>query len=110
MRKLFILALVAIFATNINAQEARGHRADDRKETKDEETEMEIKYFCHELYLDKKEAEHFAKTYREYKKEMNQLKNKYRKRFGKHLNDRQVEKVLHPHAGGHHCKGDKKKK
>lgn len=125
MKKLFIMALAAIFAANISAQDGRSHRG-ERKENKefkqeqredrhdrseaelsqDEQTELEIKFFCNELYLDKRQAEKFAKTYREYKKDINKVKARYHKKFAKNLNNRQVEKVLRSNGACHHHKGD----
>ena len=124
MKKLFIMALAAIFAANISAQDGRSHRG-ERKENKelkqeqredrhdrskaelsqDEETELEIKYFCNELYLDKKQAEHFAKTFREFRKAQFELRKDFKAKFEKVLNERQAEKVLR-FRGGHPCKGD----
>lgn len=120
------MALAALFAANISAQEGRSQRGEDRKEIKelkqekkelrhdrseadlslDEKTEFEIKYFCNELYLDKKQAAKFAKTYREYKKDINKVKARYEKKFSKSLNDRQVERILRGGGACHHCKGD----
>ena len=115
MKKLFVMALVAIFAANISAQEVKAEKAECKKENKEckksfeERTEMEIKILSDELYLDQKQAENFAKTYREFKKAQFELRKDFKKKFAKDLNDRQVEKVLRFH-GGHPCKGDCKHK
>jgi Ni/Co efflux regulator RcnB len=118
MKKLFIMALAAIFAANISAQEAKAGKAECKKENKEcrkenkerkksfeERTEADIKTLSDELYLDSLQAEKFAKTYREFKKAQFELRKDFKKKFAKDLNDRQVEKVLRFH-GGHPCKGD----
>lgn len=104
MKKLFVMALAAIFAANISAQEAKVEKADCKKSFEDR-TEMEIKILSDELYLDSLQAKKFAKTYREFKKAQFELRKDFKKKFAKDLNDRQVEKVLH-FRGGHPCKGD----
>lgn len=107
------MALAAVFAANISAQEANEVKQENKnvrhhhgtEQALDEETEHEIRFFCNELYLDKRQAEKFAKTYREYKRDINKVKGKYKKKFAKNLNDRQVEKVLRSYGAHHHCKG-----
>lgn len=118
MKKFFVMALVAIFAANISAQEVKAEKAECKKENKEcrkenkerkksfeERTEADIKTLSDELYLDSLQAEKFAKTYREYRKAQFELKKQFKKKFAKDLNERQVEKVLH-FRGGHPCKGD----
>lgn len=121
MKKLFIMALAAIFAANISAQEAKSEKAakaevkaekaeckKGNKECKmsfEERTEMEIKFLSDELYLDSLQAEKFANTFREYRKAQLALKKEFKQKFAKDLNDRQVKRVLH-FRGGHPCKGD----
>ena len=80
MKKLFIMALAAIFAANISAQEAKAGKAECKKENKEcqhrkkckmsfeERTEMEIKFLSDELYLDSLQAEKFANTFRDFRK------------------------------------------
>lgn len=112
MKKLFIVALAAIFAANISAQEVQAGKAECKKENKEckksfeERTEKEIQFLSNELYLDSVQAAKFAKTYREYKKAQFELKKEFRKKFLKSLNERQVEKVLRSPGACHHHKGD----
>lgn len=112
MKKLFIMALVAIFAANISAQEVQAGKAECKKENKEckksfeERTEKEIQFLSNELYLDSVQAAKFAKTYREYKKAQFELKKEFRKKFAKSLNERQIEAVLRFPAPKHQCKGD----
>lgn len=107
MKKLFIMALAAIFAVNISAQgakveksekaEVKSEKAEVKGESKmsfEERTEREIQFLAAELYLNDEQAEKFAKTYREYKKAQMELKKEFKKKFSKDLNDRQVEAVL----------------
>ena len=114
MKKLFIMALAAIFAANISAQEAKSEKAEKaeckkgNKECKmsfEERTEQDIKILSNELYLDSLQAENFAKTFREYRKAQFELKKQFKQKFAKDLNDRQVKRVLH-FREGHPCKGD----
>ena len=111
------MALAAIFAANISAQEAKAGKAECKKENKEcqhrkkckmsfeERTEMEIKFLSDELYLDSLQAEKFANTFRDFRKAQLALKKEFKQKFAKDLNERQVEKVLRFH-GGHPCKGD----
>lgn len=137
MKKLFIMALAAIFAANISAQGAKVEKSEkaevkseckkDHKECKhgkgeckksfEERIEMEIQFLSNELYLDSVQAEKFAKTYREYKKAQMELKKEFKKKFSKNLNDRQVEAVLRFPAPKHgkggcpqQCQGECKHK
>lgn len=118
MKKFFVMALVAIFAANISAQEVKAEKAECKKENKEcrkenkerkksfeERTEADIKILSDELYLDSLQAEKFAKTYRDYRKAQLELRKDFKAKFAKDLNERQVEKVLH-FRGGHPCKGD----
>ena len=112
------MALVAIFAANISAQEVKAEKAECKKENKEcrkeskerkksfeERTEADIKTLSDELYLDSLQAEKFAKTYRDYRKAQLELRKDFKAKFAKVLNDRQVKRVLH-FRGGHPCKGD----
>ena len=111
------MALAAIFAANISAQEAKAGKAECKKENKEcqhrkkckmsfeERTEMEIKFLSDELYLDSLQAEKFANTFRDFRKAQLALKKEFKQKFAKDLNERQVEKVLY-FRGGHPCKGD----
>ena len=112
------MALAAIFAANISAQEAKAGKAECKKENKEcrkenkerkksfeERTEADIKTLSDELYLDSLQAEKFANTFRDFRKAQLALKKEFKQKFAKDLNERQVEKVLH-FRGGHPCKGD----
>ena len=118
MKKFFVMALVAIFAANISAQEVKAEKAECKKENKEcrkenkerkksfeERTEADIKTLSDELYLDSLQAEKFAKTYRDYRKAQLELRKDFKAKFAKVLNERQAEKVLR-FRGGHPCKGD----
>ena len=91
MKKLFIMALAAIFAANISAQEAKAGKAECKKENKE----------CQQ----RKKCKMFANTFRDFRKAQLALKKEFKQKFAKDLNERQVEKVLH-FRGGHPCKGD----
>ena len=79
MKKIMILAVSAILAANISAQEVKAHKGECKKELKEckftpeQRVEMDIKYLTEELYLDEKQAENFAVTYREYVAEKQKL-------------------------------------
>lgn len=121
MKKFFVMALVAIFAANISAQEVKSEKAEkaevkaekaecrkgnkECKKSFEERTEADIKTLSDELYLDSLQAEKFAKTYRDYRKAQLELRKDFKAKFAKVLNERQAEKVLR-FRGGHPCKGD----
>ena len=75
MKKLLILAISAVFATTMSAQEAK-QECKSKQLSKEERVEMDIKRLSAELYLSDKQAENFAKTYREYAKELSALRQK----------------------------------
>lgn len=114
MKKIMILAISAILAVNISAQESKAHKGELKKEQKElkhemnisreQRIEMDIKYLTQELYLDEAQAEKFAKTYREYIADKEKLQETYKAKFGKDLNERQVKAVLRYH--GPKTKGD----
>lgn len=74
MKKIMLLALSAVFVANISAQEPRNECPG--KPSKKERVEFEIKRLSHELYLDDRQAEKFAATYREYAAELDELFSK----------------------------------
>lgn len=100
MKKIMILAISAILAANISAQEAKAHKGECKQEKKEckfsheDRVEMDIKYLTEELYLDEKQAEKFAKTYREFIAEKVKLNEKFKAKFSEDLNERQVNAVL----------------
>lgn len=104
MKKLMILAISAILAANISAQEAKAQKGECKKAqkeckfNKEERIEMDIKLLTDELYLSDEQAAKFAVTYREFIAAKEKLNEQFRKEFGKNLNERQVERVLRFHG------------
>ncbi len=104
MKKIMILAISAILAANVSAQEVKAHKGECKKEKKEcrftpeQRVEMDIKYLSEELYLDSVQALKFADTYREYAAEKSKLNEKYKALFSQSLNDRQVKAVLRYHG------------
>ena len=101
MKKLLVLAVSAILAANISAQEAKAQKAECKKEqkeqklSKEERVERDIKILSEELYLSEEQAEKFAVTYREYIAAKEKLNEEFKAKFGETLNERQVREVLH---------------
>lgn len=117
MKKLMILAVTAIFAANISAQEVQTRQGEVKKSHKEHKMskeecqkqqeaciERDIRHLSQELYMSEEQTAKFAKTYREFRIEQLKLAEKYKAKFAKDLNDRQVEAVLRYH--GPHKKGD----
>ena len=104
MKRLFILAISAILVANVSAQEQNAGKAECKKAkkeckmSKEECIEMEIKMLSDELYLSEEQAAKFAVTFREYKAEQAKLKEQFKAKFAKDLNERQVERVLRYHG------------
>lgn len=95
-KKIVILAISAIFAANISAQEFKKESFDGKKLSKEERVEFDIKRFTNELMLSDKQAEKFAVTYREYAAKLDELfqKNKPAKfEQGKELSDKELDKL-----------------
>ena len=101
MKKLMILAISAILAANISAQEAKAEKAQCKKEkkeckmSKEQRVAMDIKVLSEELYLIEEQEAQFAAIYKEYMAEKAKLQEKFKGEFGKVLNERQVQRVLH---------------
>ncbi len=95
-KKLFVLALSAVFVANLSAQECKKD-FEGKKLSKEERVELDVKRLSHELLLSDEQAEKFAATYREYAKELDQLfeKNMPKKEFeaGKELSDKELDKL-----------------
>ena len=114
MKKLMILAVSAILAANISAQETKAGKAECKKEKKEckmtpeQRTEMDIQILSDELYLSEEQSVKFAKTYREYVAAKKKLNEEFRVKFSKDLNERQVKAVLRYH-GPKHKGGDFRK-
>lgn len=104
MKKLFIIALSAMMAVSVSAREHKAQKAECKKAGKEckmsreERIEMDIKILSDELYLSEEQSAKFAETYREYKAEQAKLKEKFKAKFAKNLNERQVARVLHFHG------------
>lgn len=71
MRKIFVLAISAIFVANVSAQEFK--KCEGKQFSKEEKVEFEIKRFTNELMLSDQQAEKFAVTYREYAAKLDEL-------------------------------------
>ena len=93
MKKIMILAVSAILAVNMNAQE---QKKEGKALSKEERIEWEIKRLTNELFLSDKQAEKFAVTYREYAGKMNELLEKNKpENFekGKVLSEEELDKM-----------------
>ena len=101
MRKLMILAVAAIFASNLCAQEAKAQKSECKKEKKEckmsqeERTNRDIKILSEKLELSEEQAAKFAVTYREFALAKAKLNKEYKAKFAEQLNERQVREVLH---------------
>ncbi len=101
MRKLMILAVAAIFASNLCAQEAKAQKGECKKEKKEckmsqeERTNRDIKILSEKLELSEEQAAKFAVTYREFALAKAKLNKEYKAKFAEQLNERQVREVLH---------------
>jgi hypothetical protein len=96
MKKIVILAISAIFAANISAQEAKKECCEGKKLSKAEKVEFEIKRFTNELMLSDQQAEKFAATFREYAAKLDELFEAYKPaKFepGKVLSDAELDKL-----------------
>jgi len=107
MKKFIVLAMSAILAVNLSAQEVKAEKAACKKEkkecklSKEERINLDIKILSDELYLSEEQSAQFAEVYREFKAEQAALEKKFKAKFGQSLNERQVERVLHyrgPHG------------
>ena len=109
-----ILAVSAIVAVNLSAQEAKAEKAECKKEKKEckltpeQRVEQDIKVLSEELYLSEEQAAKFAVTYREFAAAKVKLNKEFEKKFAKDLNERQVKAVLRYHGPKH--KGELMKK
>ena len=114
MKKIMILAVSAIVAVNLSAQEAKAEKAECKKEKKEckltpeQRVEQDIKVLSEELYLSEEQAAKFAVTYREFAAAKVKLNKEFEKKFAKDLNERQVKAVLRYHGPKH--KGELMKK
>lgn len=94
MKKIVILAISAILAANICAQE---QKKECKQLTKEERLEFEIKRLTNELMLSDAQVEKFAVTYREYASQLGALfeKSECKQKFepGKVLTDAELDKM-----------------
>ena len=104
MKKIIVLAISAILVANVSAQEVKAGKAEckkDKKECKmscEERINRDIQWLTEELYLSEEQAAKFAVTYREFIAEKVKLNEKFKAKFAKDLNERQVERVLRFHG------------
>ncbi|MBQ7996695.1 MAG: hypothetical protein IJ249_03405 [Paludibacteraceae bacterium] len=118
MKKLLVLAVSAIVALNLSAQEAKCPKGECKKAKKEckltpeQRVEKDIKILSEELYLSPEQETKFAATYREFAAAKAKLYKEYAEKFGKDLNERQVKAVMRFHGPKHgdfkHGKGPKK--
>lgn len=97
MKKIVILAISAILAANISAQEQKKECFGGKQLTKEERVEFDIKRFTNELMLSDEQAEKFAATFREYASQVEAIfeKGECRKKFepGKVLSDAELDQM-----------------
>ena len=99
MKKLTFLALGALLAANVCAQDLRECPKElrDQQPTLEQRVEKDIKYFIHELYLSDKQAEKFAALYREYSAKLETVKEKMKPakpEESKMLSDKELDKQV----------------
>lgn len=94
MKKLVILAVSAILAANVCAQE---EKRECKQLSKEERVSWDIKRLTNELLLSDEQAEKFAVTYREYASAKDQLFEKNVKGMkcepGKEMSDKELDKI-----------------
>ncbi|MBO7459197.1 MAG: hypothetical protein J6T80_08100 [Paludibacteraceae bacterium] len=102
MKKLLILAMSAIFAANLSAQEVKAAKAECKKDakeckmSKEERIERDIKMLTEELYLGEEQAAKFAVTYREYAGKLDAIFAKKKaacEERGKELSDKELDQL-----------------
>ena len=96
MKKIVILAISAILAVNINAQEQKKEQFAGKQLSKEEKVDFQIKHLTKELMLSDQQAEKFAVTFREYAAEKEKLfSKKAKKKFeqGKELTDAELDQL-----------------
>lgn len=104
MKKIVILALSAILAVSINAQEKVEPKSEKQeakiekpcKMDKGERIEREIRELTRELYLGEEQAKKFAETYRDYATKLDEIFEKKMgdcKERGKELTDKELDQL-----------------
>ena len=95
MKKLLFLAISAVMAANVSAQEMK-REFKEKKLSREERIEMDINRFTRELLLSDQQAERFAATYREFAAKCDEIfaKNAPEKcEKGKELTDKELDKL-----------------
>lgn len=96
MKKILILALSAILAVNISAQEQQKERVAGKPLSNEEKVELQIKHLSRELMLSDQQARKFAVTFREYAAAKEELFPKKAKKIveqGKELTDAELDQL-----------------
>ena len=97
MKKIMILAISAILAANISAQEKKEECPAGKKLSHEDRVECDIKRFTNELMLSDEQAEKFAVTYREYAGKLKEIFEKGAPKEkcepGKELTDKELDKL-----------------
>ena len=96
MKKIVILAISAILAVNISAQEQKKEQFAGKQVSKEEKVELKIQHLTQELMLSDQQAEKFAATFREYAAEKAKLfskKDKKKGEQGKELSDAELDQL-----------------
>lgn len=96
MKKILILALSAILAVNISAQEQQKERVAGKPLSNEEKVELQIKHLSRELMLSEQQAQKFAVTFREYAAAKEKLFPKKAKKMveqGKELTDAELDQL-----------------
>ena len=96
MKKILILALSAILAVNISAQEQQKERVAGKPLSNEEKVELQIKHLSRELMLSEQQTQKFAVTFREYAAAKEKLFPKKAKKMveqGKELTDAELDQL-----------------
>ncbi len=96
MKKILILALSAILAVNISAQEQQKERVEGKPLSNEEKVELQIKHLSRELMLSEQQTQKFAVTFREYaaaKEKLFPEKAKKMVEQGKELTDAELDQL-----------------
>ena len=103
MKKLLLLAVSAVLAANMSAEQANQEKQinRNREQLKQARIERDIKMLSEQLYLSAEQETQFANTYREYKKEQAKLHRqkmkldrRFKQKFSKSLNERQLKRLF----------------
>ena len=92
-----IVAISAILAANICAQEQKKECFAGKQMTKEERIEFDIKRLSHELMLSDKQAEKFAGTYREFATKLNEIFEKSfpaKQEPGKEFSEKELDQMV----------------